>query len=238
VIKLEASNEGLRSMNEQLQSRSKELEIANAELRSVNQDLQSAEGRQRALVEQLNHRVGNILTVIGAMANQTLARTDSPDHFAAAFLGRLNSMSRFHALLARENWGEVSLSDILMSELQTHAGERDGRVKLGGPGIAFVPSKALALGLVFHELTSNAVRHGALAKPEGRVSVTWNTDRGGLTITWLERNGAKVAKPTHKGFGTELIEGELKSALGAEVIFDYAAPGIEVQIAIPHAACR
>ena len=96
-----------------------------------------------------------------------------------------------------------------------------------------MPSKVLALGLVFHELTSNATRHGAFAKPEGRVSVAWNTDRGGLTITWLERNGAEVAQPTHKGLGIELIEGELKSALGAEVTFDYAAPGLEVQIAIP-----
>ena len=121
VSKLEASNRGLRSMNEQLQSRNKELEIANAALRSLNQDLPSAEARHRALVEQLNHRVGNILAVIGAMANQTLARADSPDHFAAAFLGRLNSMSRSYALLAREHWGEVSLNDILMNELQTHA---------------------------------------------------------------------------------------------------------------------
>jgi two-component sensor histidine kinase len=94
VSKLAASNEGLRSKNAQLQSSNKELEIANAALRSANQDLESAEARQRALIEQLNHRVGNILTVISAMANQTLARADSPDHFAAAFLGRLNSMSR------------------------------------------------------------------------------------------------------------------------------------------------
>ncbi len=192
-----------------------------------------SEAHQRTLVEELNHRVRNMLTVVGAIANQTLARTGSPDDFAAAFLGRLNSMGKSYALVSRESWGDVSLNDILINELERYAEEDDGRVKLDGPEIAFAPSQALALGLVFHELTTNAVKYGALAKTKGCVSVAWAVEKGRLKITWLERDGSKVGKPEGKGFGTELIERELKSALDASVTFDYAPKGIEVQISIP-----
>jgi two-component sensor histidine kinase len=78
------------------------------------------------------------------------------------------------------------------------------------------------------------VKYGALAKQKGRVSITWSVEKGRLIITWLERDGAKVGKPARKGFGTELIERELKSTLGARVTFDYAPAGIEVQISIPY----
>src|SRR5262249_16841634 len=82
-----------------------------------------AEAHQRTLVEELNHRVRNMLTVVAALANQTLAKSGSPDEFAGAFLGRLQAMSKSYTLVSRENWGEVSLNDILMNELKTYAEE-------------------------------------------------------------------------------------------------------------------
>jgi two-component system, chemotaxis family, CheB/CheR fusion protein len=193
-----------------------------------------AEAQQRTLVEELNHRVRNMLTVIGAIANQTLARSENPEAFTEAFLGRLNSMGKSYALVSRENWGDVSLSDIIMSELQNFAGERQGRVSIGGPEIAFAPPRALALGMVFYELASNAVKYGALSRPKGRISVTWEVEKGRVILVWLERDGAKVSKPSRKGFGTELMERELKTTLGAKVSFDYAPAGLEVQISIPY----
>jgi two-component system CheB/CheR fusion protein len=193
-----------------------------------------AEEHQRDLVEELNHRVRNMLTVVGAIANQTLAKSPSPESFGQAFMGRLQSMGKSYALVSRENWNDVSLGDILANELQDFADERDGRIKTGGPEAPFAPTQSLALGLAFHELTTNATKYGALAKPEGRVSVTWKMEKGRLIITWLERDGGKIGKPGRKGFGTELIERELKSTLGAKVTFDYAPAGVEVQISIPY----
>jgi two-component system CheB/CheR fusion protein len=195
-----------------------------------------AEQQQRTLVEELNHRVRNMLTVVGAIANQTLVKSASPNEFTDAFLGRIQSMGKAYDLVSREQWGEVTLHDILTGELRTHAEERDDRVKLGGPEIAFAPQQALALGLVFHELTTNAVKYGALASAKGRIAVTWEVEKGRLVITWLERDGPKVGKPKRKGFGTELIERELKSVLGARVTFDYAPEGVEVRISIPYEA--
>jgi two-component system, chemotaxis family, CheB/CheR fusion protein len=195
-----------------------------------------AEEQQRTMVEELNHRVRNMLTVVGAIANQTMAKTDSPKHFAEAFLGRLQAMGKSYALVSRESWGEVSLRDILMDELQSYAEDRQDRICLEGPDLAFPPSQALALGLVLHELTTNAIRHGALAKAKGRVSVAWKVEKDRLLITWQERDGGKIAKPKRHGFGTELIQRELKSTLGAKVTFDYAPKGLEVHISIPYEA--
>jgi two-component system CheB/CheR fusion protein len=199
-------------------------------------DIVAAEVQQRALVEELNHRVRNMLTVVGAIANQTLSKSESPDKFAAAFLGRIQSMGKAYDLVSREQWGEVTLHDILSSALRPHAEERDDRLRFGGPDIAFAPQQALALGMVFHELTTNALKYGALSKAKGRVAVTWEVEKGRLVITWLERDGPEIAKPNRRGFGTELIERELKSVLGARVTFDYAPEGVEVRISIPYEA--
>jgi len=195
-----------------------------------------AEAQQRTLVEELNHRVRNMLTIVGAIANQTLSKSATPKHFTEAFLGRIQSMAKSYDLVSREQWGEVSLKAMLLTVLSSHAAERGDRIKLWGPEIAFAPPQALALGLIFHELVTNAVKYGALAKVKGRLSVSWGVEKGRLIITWLEREGAKVEKPSRKGFGTDLIERELKSALGGRVTFDYAPAGVEVQLSIPYDA--
>ncbi len=192
-----------------------------------------AETQQRTMVEELNHRVRNMLTVVGAIANQTLARSPSPESFAEAFLGRLQSMGKSYTLVSRENWGDVLLHDIVHNELEGHIRETDGRIKLSGPDIPFAPPQALAIGLVLHELATNAVKYGALSTPKGSIAVTWGIENGGLNIAWLERDGARVKEPAHNGFGTVLIERELKSALGAGVAFDYAPQGLGVKISIP-----
>jgi two-component system CheB/CheR fusion protein len=193
-----------------------------------------AEAHQRTLVEELNHRVRNMLTIVGAIANQTLSSTETPQHFTDAFLGRIQSMARAYDLVSREQWGEVSLEDMLTNVLGPYEDKASHRIKVGGPEIAFAPSQALALGIIFHELVTNAVKYGALAKTKGRVSVTWGVEKGRLVITWLERDGPKIGKPERRGFGTELIERELKSTLGGRATFDYAPEGIEIQISIPY----
>jgi two-component system CheB/CheR fusion protein len=165
-----------------------------------------------------------------------LARTNTPEQFADAFLGRIQSMGKSYALVSREQWSEVSLGDILATELESHMDGRDERIRSGGPEIAFMPPQALALGMVFHELATNAMKYGALSEAKGRLAVTWEVEKGRLIIAWLERDGPSITKPRRKGFGTELIERELKSHLGARVTFDYAPEGVEVRISIPYDA--
>jgi two-component system CheB/CheR fusion protein len=178
--------------------------------------------------------VRNMLTIVGAIANQTLARSTSPAEFTQAFLGRIHSMGKSYALVSRENWGEVSFSDVLTTELASHIQDGKERISLSGPEVAFAPSQSLMLGLVFHELATNAVKYGALSKPNGRVTVTWTIEKGRLNIEWLERGGPKLGKVGRKGFGTELIERELKSVPSAKVRINFPPEGAEIQLSLPY----
>ncbi len=193
-----------------------------------------AEAHQRTLVQELNHRVRNMLTVVAAIASQTLAKSASPKDFEKAFLGRIESMAKSYGLVSGEEWGDVSLDAVLMTELQSHAAETKGRVALDGPSLPFKPQQALALGLVFHELATNAAKYGALSKAKGRIAVTWSLKKGRLVIDWRETDGPRVRPPERRGFGTELIERQIKSALGGEISFKYSPAGLAVRMSLPY----
>src|SRR5262249_18316313 len=195
-----------------------------------------AEAHQRLLVEELNHRVRNMLTVVGAITKQTLAKSRSPEEIGRTLEGRIQALAASYALLSREQWGDVALQDIVLNELGQYRQEAPGRVLVDGPPVAFKPPSALALGLVVHELATNAAKYGALANAEGRVAVTWQLETRSpraLELTWREPNGGGVKKPKRKGFGTELIEREVAGTLGGTVALDYAPGGLHVSIVIP-----
>ncbi len=190
-----------------------------------------AEEHQKTLVGELNHRVRNMLTIVGAIAKQTLAYSKSNAEFTEAFLGRLNSMARSYTLVSRENWLSVSMREIFTDKLQDY----DDRVELKGPDVACRPSAALALGLVIHELTTNAQKYGALANEKGRLNVAWDYDHAGdwLLVEWREIDGPPVPEQRQAGFGTRLIDRELESALGASLEKDFRPEGLVVTFRIP-----
>ncbi|HKU95643.1 MAG TPA: PAS domain-containing protein, partial [Vineibacter sp.] len=198
--------------------------------------LVEAESHQRMLVEELNHRVRNMLTVVGVIASQTLARNPSPEQFAESFMGRINSLAKSYSLVSRQRWGDVSLRDIIDNELHAHR-QGDGRsINLSGPDIQFDSSRALALGLVFHELVTNAAKYGALSTPAGRLNVSWVLDGGQVVVAWSESGGPRIQAPGKRGFGMELIDRQLATGFHGHAAFDYAAHGLNIRIVIPHAA--
>ena len=195
--------------------------------------LAAAEERHRTMVEELNHRVRNMLAVVSAIANQTLRTSKSPAAFAEAFTGRIRAMGSSFSLVSRENWRDVSFEEILSTQLAPFKAERDGRLQLSGPRVLLKPTTALSMGLVVHELATNAVRHGALSKNDGRLSVTWRLDNSSLQVEWKEVGGPIPKRTVKKGFGSELIERELRSILGATAHLDYTAGGLTATISIP-----
>jgi two-component system, chemotaxis family, CheB/CheR fusion protein len=196
-----------------------------------------AETHQRTLVEELNHRVRNMLTVVGAIATQTLSTSASPEQFAKSFLGRVNSLAQSYSLVSRQQWGEVSLRDIILAELQPHlAGDRTG-VRVDGPDIRFASPQALGLGLVFHELVTNAVKYGGLSVEAGRLDMTWVKERGQIVLQWRE-SGVRLTEkaPSRRGFGMQLIERQLGTGFRGTAAFDYTPDGLHVRLVIPHEA--
>ena len=105
-----------------------------------------------------------------------------------------------------------------------------------GPDVALKPKVALAIGMVFHELATNALKYGAFSVPEGKVNLSWTVKpppQSALTARWVEKNGPRVKMPAQKGFGTELIERELTYELGGTAELTYAPGGLEAVLTVP-----
>ncbi|MDP9136783.1 MAG: sensor histidine kinase, partial [Pseudomonadota bacterium] len=162
-----------------------------------------------------------------------LATTPAPDAFATAFLGRIHSMAKSYSLISEAQWGSVSLATILATELEPYRRDDSDRIAVDGPDVAFAPQQALAMGLVFHELATNAAKYGALSTTEGNIKATWQLKNGLLQVDWIETGGPKPRKRRTPGFGTRLISSQVRAAFGAEVRYDYGATGLQVSFAMP-----
>jgi two-component sensor histidine kinase len=193
-----------------------------------------AEAHQRTLIEELNHRVKNMLTVVNAMARQTLASNPSPEVFSEKFVRRIDALGRTHALLSREQWGAVQMADIARESLEHYLVEDKKRVVLKGPPVALDPKTAVALGIVFHELATNAVKHGALSNYSGTVAVSWTfTDGQTVALQWQENGGPEVSPPSRAGFGSRLVKLELTHELHGQVDLIYDKAGLRVNMEFP-----
>ena len=199
-----------------------------------------AEERQRLLLNELNHRVKNTLATVISIASQTTRNSPDLTAFKPAFEARILALSQTHNLLTTENWEAASLDDILVGELTPHAGPRDGggarflldsdrRVRLN-------PKAAVAIGMVVHELATNAVKYGALSQPEGRVTVRSRVtllEERDLVIDWIESGGPRVEPPKRRGFGTRVLQQGLAGELGGNVELDYRPEGLSCRIRLP-----
>jgi PAS domain S-box-containing protein len=195
-----------------------------------------AEEQQKLLVNELNHRVKNTLASVQALAHMTKRHASSIDDFYAAFSDRLRALSNTHNLLTGGLWESASLHDLISSELQPYAGGDAARVRISGAPVGLKPYHAINLGMVFHELATNAVKYGALSARAGRTAVTWSVDGadGGreLTVHWQETDGPPVQEPDRKGFGSRLIE-ETVQALGGTVEIRFLPGGLACSIHLP-----
>ena len=198
----------------------------------VTDTIRSAE-RQRLMIDELNHRVKNTLATVQSIAMQTARSHADPATFAESFQARLLALSHTHDLLTRTHWRGADLRDILQHETEAHGSHR---VTVNGPPVALPPASALSLGMIFHELATNAAKYGALSAPDGRVLVDWavaDQTRPRLELVWREIGGPPVREPDRKGFGSRLIERNLRHDLAGEGKLDYASDGFVATFSIP-----
>src|SRR5258707_977010 len=180
-----------------------------------------AEQRQKALLDELNHRVKNTLATVQSLAAQTIRGAGVPHDVREAFEARLLALSRAHDHLTREQWGSAdlkSLADEIFAPYSDGAGDR---VRLEGGSVKLAPRAALMLAMVLHELATNAAKYGALSTMKGALAVSWTVVESGghrLCIDWRESGGPPVQEPKSPGFGTRLVErglsGETKGSAG------------------------
>lgn len=193
----------------------------------------------KLLIQELNHRVKNILTTVQSIVWQTLRTTSDPKAIQEAVESRLHALSRSHDLLTRENWKSAGLCDVLNDALEPfRVGDgRAERIVITGENIRFPPREALALAVAFNELATNAVKYGAFSNRTGSILVDWTvepTPEGNrLILHWREKDGPPVTPPSHKGFGSRVIERGLAHELEGTVHLDYRADGLVCTMNFP-----
>ncbi|HKG99482.1 MAG TPA: PAS domain S-box protein, partial [Bradyrhizobium sp.] len=193
-----------------------------------------AEKLQRLLIDELNHRVKNTLATIQAVANQSLRRAKSPEDFVSSFTGRVQALAKANTLLTHTSFQGAELMDLVSEQVLLGRAD-DNRISCSGPRLMLGSQVAIHLGLILHELATNARKYGALSVPNGRLSVIWEVRTNGgrnLFLQWMESDGPNVTAPTERGFGTTLLEQALQ-AHGGEASIRYAANGVTGQIKIP-----
>ncbi|MDO9432886.1 MAG: CHASE domain-containing protein [Phenylobacterium sp.] len=187
----------------------------------------AAEAHQKLLLDELNHRVKNTLATVQSIAAQSLRHGADVSSVRDSFEARLIALSQAHNLLTRDNWRGASLAELVKTELVPYGGANGERMRISGQEVWLAPSTAVALGMAFHELATNAVKYGALSGPEGRVDVSWTvTDERQLRIVWSEQGGPVVTKPDRRGFGSRVIVGGLAHQLDGVVDLAFAPTGV------------
>lgn len=200
---------------------------------------QASEERLRILVAELQHRVRNILTVVRSVFSRTVEVGGDPEEIADHFKGRLDALARTHAIVTRSAARTADLESLIRDELLS-VGATDGEtVRIEGPDVTLGFWHAESLGLAFHELTTNALKYGALKVEGATLDITWrvNLDQRGnrvLDIAWIERGVPAVSvQPQRHGFGKELIEEALPYRLKATTKLELRGGGIRCTISVP-----
>jgi PAS domain S-box-containing protein len=200
-----------------------------------------AEERQSLLIAELNHRVKNTLATVQSLALQTARGLVTPSdplrRFLAEFQARLLALSRAHDILTARTWSGAMLDEVVAAALSpwrpAEAGAKPRIEVEGGPPVWLPPKAVLGLSLGLHELATNALKHGSLSVPAGRVVFGWTSDPDqGVRLRWRERGGPTPKPPEHQGFGTRLLQRGLPGELGpgSTVVFSYLPDGLEAEI--------
>jgi len=195
-----------------------------------------AEDHQRMLIAELDHRVKNVLATVSAVAAHTMEASSSMDHFVAALDGRIRSMASTHELLSNRRWEGVPLAELLRRELAPYASKSNS--DLQGPEVLLSAEAGQTVAFVLHELATNAAKHGALSRREGRVSVGWYRSSNGhapsrLAIEWRETGGPPVQAPRKSGYGTSVITELVPYELGGTADLAYPLEGVQCRLDIP-----
>lgn len=188
--------------------------------------------QQQLLIEELNHRVKNNLSLIQAIARQTLKPEVCRPEVRSHFEGRLLALASAHETLTRVNWESAELRS-LIENLMGAIGIDKERITLSGPAVDLKPKPAISMTLAMHELATNAIKYGALSGERGHVDVEWSQVDSHLYLKWRERDGPPVERPETTGFGSTMLQRALPREFGGTVTLDFRRDGVVCTIDAP-----
>src|SRR5581483_3580682 len=183
------------------------------------------------LARETDHRAKNLLALVQAIVHLTSG--DDSAKFKQAVDGRLRALANTHKLLSGTLWTGADIAELIEDELLPYLQEGNPRAKLSGPNIVLEPQLAQSLALAVHELTTNAVKYGALSVPSGQLEVDWQrTEDGRIRVRWIESGGPPVSAPRRFGFGTNVMARVIRDQLNGEFVLDWRPQGLSCELTV------
>ena len=193
-----------------------------------------AHEKQELLIAELNHRVRNILNLIKGLVDQGKSETGTVSEFTQVVGDRIHALARAHDQITSETWEAASLRKMIQTEVAAYLGKKQFRMNWHGPDAIVEPEALSALALVFHELTTNSAKYGALSDSRGSIDIRVDRDvGGGMSLSWIESDGPAVKPPMRRGFGSTIIERSIPFELGGKAEVSYPITGVEAKFFVP-----
>ena len=230
-VELSAENDSLRVLLEQAGIDAKLLlEQAGIDAK----EREAADKLQKLILGELHHRIKNTLATVSAIASQSFRAATSIEHGQQAMEGRLVALGRAHDLLMQISWSNASLTHTLSGATEPYDSLGARRFHFNGPDIRITSGAVIALAMTLNELCTNTTKFGALSTAAGRVEISWTIDdeKQRLRLTWIERGGPPVQRPTRRSFGTRMME-SLGQQLNGQVQLTYDPSGFVYFLDVP-----
>ncbi|SFS11944.1 sensor histidine kinase [Sphingomonas jatrophae] len=193
----------------------------------------ATEKRQALLMAELTHRVKNTLTLVMSIANRTISGAKDLPDFRTAFARRIEALAATHALLLEGGMGRLTLAELIAAELAPYVSVGSERVRLSDVDVRVTPDTAVALGLILHELVTNAVKYGALSNDQGTITISTAAAGQATEIVWREDGGPTVVPPEKMGFGQTVIARGLGQSAAQPTQVSFRPEGLECRMFVP-----
>lgn len=195
------------------------------------------EERMQIVMRELSHRSKNLLAVIQGMARQAIASSPSLADFEQSFRERLQGLSRSHDLLVGKSWAGASIRELVRAQLAIADRADSAALVVEGPEVVLSPEATQTLGLALHELLTNALKHGAFSRDDGKVRVSWEIfEQGGernLRFEWRETVATVLGAPVRTGFGRTVLERVVPQSLRGKASVEFARDGLRWTLVAP-----
>ncbi len=208
----------------------------------INRDittLKEARKRESLLVQELNHRVKNVLATVVGLTRESARSSESVAVFVETITARIAAMARIHEALSLRSWGALDVEEIIRLAVNVDPAADASPFTLRGPACTLSSNVAMALGQALYELNANAVRHGALRVESGRVDIVWKRhDNGQTCMSWTESGGPELERMPQPGVGLSLIQGLIGHEIGGTVTLGFPRAGARHHIVVPRSSSR
>jgi two-component sensor histidine kinase len=193
-----------------------------------------ADREKEILVQELGHRVSNLLATVQGIAAQTARASDSKQEGFARLQERIAALARAQRIVTDHKWEAAPVRRVVEAALEPFLGTASGVELAGNAEVSIGARTALAITLAIHELATNAVKYGALSTPSGKVRVSWKSDNGKhVILEWEESGGPAVQAPVRKGFGSTLLERGLTDGASGSANVEYRPSGVRCVLRLP-----